>query len=99
MLQFSSFLRQADEGTDGRVKRMLLDFVSQREKQKYFRSLDEEQKGNALNEMIAEAKHIVFLGGVGVSTESGIPDFRSFIRKRAAETYGRFTEARCEATA
>lgn len=29
------------------------------------------------NEMIAECKHIVFFGGAGVSTESGIPDFRS----------------------
>ena len=56
---------------------MLQDFVSQREKQKYFRSLNEEQKVNALNEMIEDAEHIVFLGGAGVSTESGIPDFRS----------------------
>ncbi len=30
-----------------------------------------------MNELIHEAKHIVFLGGAGVSTESGIPDFRS----------------------
>ena len=30
-----------------------------------------------LNQMIAESKHIVFFGGAGVSTESGIPDFRS----------------------
>ncbi len=42
---------------------MLRDFVSQREKQKYFRSLNEEQKVNALNEMIEDAEHIVFLGG------------------------------------
>lgn len=56
---------------------MLPDFVSQREKQKYFRSLNEEQKLEALNEMAKEAEHIVFLGGAGVSTESGIPDFRS----------------------
>ncbi|MBQ3278114.1 MAG: NAD-dependent protein deacylase [Clostridia bacterium] len=27
--------------------------------------------------MVAEAKNIVFFGGAGVSTESGIPDFRS----------------------
>ena len=31
----------------------------------------------ALREMIQKAKRIVFLGGAGVSTESGIPDFRS----------------------
>jgi NAD-dependent deacetylase len=30
-----------------------------------------------LSKRIAESKHIVFFGGAGVSTESGIPDFRS----------------------
>ena len=30
-----------------------------------------------LNQMIAESERIVFFGGAGVSTESGIPDFRS----------------------
>ncbi|MCR5593513.1 MAG: NAD-dependent protein deacylase [Saccharofermentans sp.] len=30
-----------------------------------------------LNKIIEESKHIVFFGGAGVSTESGIPDFRS----------------------
>lgn len=30
-----------------------------------------------LKEMIEESKNIVFFGGAGVSTESGIPDFRS----------------------
>ena len=30
-----------------------------------------------LNRIINESKHIVFFGGAGVSTESGIPDFRS----------------------
>lgn len=30
-----------------------------------------------LNTYIKEAEHIVFFGGAGVSTESGIPDFRS----------------------
>ena len=36
--------------------------------------------GNAteqLNEMIQNSDNIVFFGGAGVSTESGIPDFRS----------------------
>ena len=32
---------------------------------------------NALREVIEAARRIVFLGGAGVSTESGIPDFRS----------------------
>ena len=31
----------------------------------------------ALEEMIARSERIVFFGGAGVSTESGIPDFRS----------------------
>jgi len=30
-----------------------------------------------LNRVISESKHIAFFGGAGVSTESGIPDFRS----------------------
>lgn len=32
---------------------------------------------NRLKKIIDESKHIVFFGGAGVSTESGIPDFRS----------------------
>lgn len=56
---------------------LLPDFLSQREKEKYFRSLNDEQKIDALNEMVDISEHIVFLGGAGVSTESGIPDFRS----------------------
>lgn len=31
----------------------------------------------ALEDMIEQSRHIVFFGGAGVSTESGIPDFRS----------------------
>ena len=30
-----------------------------------------------LKQWVDESKHIVFFGGAGVSTESGIPDFRS----------------------
>ena len=30
-----------------------------------------------LKQWIAESKNIVFFGGAGVSTESGVPDFRS----------------------
>ena len=36
----------------------------------------EDQK-KELVKLIKDAKHIVFFGGAGVSTESGIPDFRS----------------------
>lgn len=34
-------------------------------------------KINKLRQMIAQSDNIVFFGGAGVSTESGIPDFRS----------------------
>ena len=44
---------------------------------RYLSGLSEEQKYDALNEMIRASRHIVFFGGAGVSTESGIPDFRS----------------------
>ncbi len=53
------------------------EFSSAKEKEKFFHNLAEDQKIEALNEMIASSEHIVFLGGAGVSTESGIPDFRS----------------------
>ena len=36
-----------------------------------------EEKIKQLKNMINESSHIVFFGGAGVSTESGIPDFRS----------------------
>ena len=36
-----------------------------------------EQKIKELNDIIAKYNNIVFFGGAGVSTESGIPDFRS----------------------
>lgn len=36
----------------------------------------DEQKMLKLQTWVKEAKHIVFFGGAGVSTESGIPDFR-----------------------
>lgn len=35
------------------------------------------EKVEKFRKMIAESKRIVFFGGAGVSTESGIPDFRS----------------------
>lgn len=36
-----------------------------------------DKKINMLREMTASSENIVFFGGAGVSTESGIPDFRS----------------------
>lgn len=52
-------------------------FRSEKERHRYYSRLTEEQKYEAAGEMLAEAEHVVFLGGAGVSTESGIPDFRS----------------------
>ena len=36
-----------------------------------------EDKIQKFKEIIKESDNIVFFGGAGVSTESGIPDFRS----------------------
>ena len=59
-------------------------------KRKNYNKLSKNQKLDALSQMIADAESAVFLGGAGVSTESGIPDFRSknglYHRKR-----GRFS--------
>ena len=52
-------------------------FATLKEEKTHLCRLKGEEKYEALNEMIAASKHIVFFGGAGVSTESGIPDFRS----------------------
>lgn len=36
-----------------------------------------EERMNRFNELVKNSNYIVFFGGAGVSTESGIPDFRS----------------------
>ena len=41
------------------------------------KTLQEERKMERFQEILEASSHIVFLGGAGVSTESGIPDFRS----------------------
>ena len=56
---------------------MIKEFLSQKQKELYKRSLSGEQKIDLMNEIAEASSHIVFLGGAGVSTESGIPDFRS----------------------
>uniref|UniRef100_UPI00054F6F21 NAD-dependent protein deacylase n=1 Tax=Eubacterium cellulosolvens TaxID=29322 RepID=UPI00054F6F21 len=57
---------------------MFIDKYEQRsERLEYLHSLLGEEKYAALNEMVDASAHIVFFGGAGVSTESGIPDFRS----------------------
>ena len=53
------------------------DVASDREKHKYYNSLSEEQKYEAFCDILFDSAYVVFLGGAGVSTESGIPDFRS----------------------
>ena len=40
-------------------------------------SVNVDEKYHALNDILKNSKSVVFLGGAGVSTESGIPDFRS----------------------
>ena len=52
-------------------------YSDRREQAAYLRSLKGEEKYEALNEIIQKSAHIAFFGGAGVSTESGIPDFRS----------------------
>ena len=56
---------------------MKTEFVSEKEKKNYFNKMSDNQKIEAFREMLAWSSHAVFLGGAGVSTESGIPDFRS----------------------
>ncbi len=41
------------------------------------KELSEEQKKECFEEILTDSDYVVFLGGAGVSTESGIPDFRS----------------------
>lgn len=48
-----------------------------KERSAYLSRLNEDEKYEALNDIIDTCQHIVFFGGAGVSTESGIPDFRS----------------------
>ena len=53
------------------------EFATRKEQAAYLRSLKGDEKYEALNEIIKNSEHIAFFGGAGVSTESGIPDFRS----------------------
>ncbi len=48
-----------------------------RKEKRYLQSLTGDERYEALQEIIDNSAHIVFFGGAGVSTESGIPDFRS----------------------
>lgn len=48
-----------------------------RKRLSYLQSLTGDDRIEALNEIIEDSGKVVFFGGAGVSTESGIPDFRS----------------------
>ena len=67
-------------------------FSSDREKHRYYNSLSEEQKYEAFCDILFDSEHVVFLGGAGVSTESGIPDFRSKngLYKKRGKIFGRY---------
>ena len=67
-------------------------FHSDREKYRYYNSLTEEQKYDAFCEILFDSARVVFLGGAGVSTESGIPDFRSKngLYKKRIKAFGRY---------
>ncbi len=67
-------------------------FFSDRDKKKYYRGLSEDQKYEAFSEILFDSEHVVFLGGAGVSTESGIPDFRSRngLYKKRDRAFGRY---------
>ena len=39
--------------------------------------MNEQESMQTLRDWIEESERIVFFGGAGVSTESGVPDFRS----------------------
>ncbi len=56
---------------------MYMQFLSQKRRDLLKKNMTEEEKTARLNEIIRESSRIVFLGGAGVSTQSGIPDFRS----------------------
>lgn len=56
---------------------MKIKHAGERERHSVFNRMTDHQKREAFSNMVTWARHAVFLGGAGVSTESGIPDFRS----------------------
>ena len=60
------------------VQLVIMDyFRTDKERIQFYRSLVGDDRYKALNEILRQSESTVFLGGAGVSTESGIPDFRS----------------------
>ena len=74
---FGSATPEYSLGMPMSIKKMMKEFISQKQKDLFKKSLSEEEKIILLNEIVDISSCIVFLGGAGVSTESGIPDFRS----------------------
>jgi NAD-dependent deacetylase len=73
----------------------MIEFDSEREKHRYFSRLEGAEKDAAFREILRSSEHTVFLGGAGVSTESGIPDFRSrdgLYNRKGARDHGRSPE-------
>jgi len=72
---------------------MRTEFASEREKNRYFNRMTDAQRIDAFGTMLAWSEHAVFLGGAGVSTESGIPDFRSKngLYRRADKRFARYS--------
>ncbi len=56
---------------------MLKEFISEKQRHAFFHSLSPDERIEAFRDILKESHYTVFLGGAGVSTESGIPDFRS----------------------
>ena len=56
---------------------ILRDFLSEREKRRFYQGLTPEQKLLAFQEMVDTSSCVAALCGAGMSTESGIKDFRS----------------------
>ena len=51
---------------------MQTEFQSEKEKHNYYNRMTDNQKLDAFGEILSICEHVVFLGGAGVSTESGI---------------------------
>ena len=68
--------RRSAEETAAQVEDLLSQLRRERDRTAE-RAADMEQEQRTLQKWVDESRRIVFFGGAGVSTESGIPDFRS----------------------
>ena len=67
-------------------------YRTERDRIRYYHSLSGADQLHALNTILQESQSVVFLGGAGVSTESGIPDFRSKdgLYRRKNKKFGKY---------